>query len=83
MATAAALCFRNAQGPQAGDDAALGHDAACVSCVLNQVCGLDSENEFCRKVAISCEQLAPSYATGNLLLSLTHPMWSWAVEQGV
>lgn len=83
MATAAALCFRNAEGRRAGDDAALGHDAACVSCVLNQVCGLDSNNEFCRKVAISCEQLAPSYAAGNLLLSLTHPMWSWAVEPGI
>ena len=71
LATAAALCFRNAQSrpnpvPQPE-----------VSVMLSQVCGLDTAEGFGKIVASSWEQLAPGAAAGNLLLSLTRPMWSW------
>jgi mannitol-1-phosphate 5-dehydrogenase len=73
LATAAALCFRNAESNRP----AKAPSQKDLAGVLNQVCGLDTGHGFGKTVASSCEQLAPSYSSGNLLLSLTRPMWSW------
>lgn len=74
LATAAALCFRNAESRTAPTQ------QPEVATVLSQVCGLDTEDGFGKIVADSWEQLAPgASSSGNLLLSLARPMWSWLV----
>ena len=72
LATAAALYFRSVQsksGPA---------QQAELAAVLNQICGLDTAKGFGKIVANSWAQLAPGTSSGNLLLSLTSPMWSLA-----